>query len=812
LAGPKSERRLVSVLFADLVGFTALSEQRDPEEVRDLLGRYFESAQQVVGRYGGSIEKFIGDAVMAVWGTPTAQGDDAERAVRAAIDLTQAVVALGVDVGAEDLRARAGVTTGEAAVTLGAEGQGMVAGDLVNTASRIQAAADPGTVLVGDATRRATEAAIAYDDVGEHDLKGKTEPVHLWRATRVVAARGGALRSTGLESPFVGRDRELRMVKELYHSSAEEHRSHLLSVVGIAGIGKSRLSWEVFKYLDGLAGTVFWHRGRCLAYGEGVAYWALAEMVRMRAGIAEGEADEGASAKLHAAVELYVPDPDERGWIEPRLAYLLGLEQSVARQREDLFGAWRLFFERLAEQEPVVLVFEDLQWADAALLDFIDYLLEWSRTHRLFVMTLARPEFADRRSDWGAGRRSFTSLYLDPLDESAMRSLLDALIPGLPEELADRILERAAGVPLYAVETIRMLLDRGLLQPEGTAYGLTGPVDALDIPETLHALIAARLDGLSPDEGRVVRDAAVLGKTKPASRAAPARWLGERAWGPGHRSLRAGHGDARRGRPDARGRGSFGQDGRGPLAQRTGGPGSRTDGSLLRGPLRRRARPGSGHVVAQLARFHYFSGNLELARERVDFALRIAEDRVLPEVLSQALNTKNLVLLSESRYEEGLALLKHALDVAVEGDLTAAAGRALHNLGDAMMSANRYGEALEYDARSLEQARRLGSRMDEWMSLVHLVGSHTALGEWDEALALVGQGPDPADGTDAEVFAALMSCWALDVFLARGTSRRPAHASTSSKGPATRTTRRMSRTPRSGGRGSPARRATTGEP
>lgn len=172
--------------------------------------------------------------------------------------------------------------------------------------------------------------------------------------------------------------------------------------------------------------------------------------------------------------------------------------------------------------------------------------------------------------------------------------------------------------------------------------------------------------------------------------------------------------------------------------------------------------------VAQLARFHYFSGNLELARERVDFALRIAEDRVLPEVLSQALNTKNLVLLSESGYEEGLALLKHALDVAVEGDLTAAAGRALHNLGDAMMSANRYGEALEYDGRSLEQARRLGSRMDEWMSLVHLVGSHTALGEWDEALALVGQGPDPADGTDAEVFAALMSCWALDVFLARG--------------------------------------------
>jgi len=509
----RSERRLVSVLFADLVGFTTLSEQRDAEEVRELLGRYFDTCRAVVARYGGQIEKFIGDAVMAVWGAPTAQEDDAERAVRAALELTEAVTNLGSKVGQPELRARAGVLTGEVAVNLGAEGQGMVAGDVVNTASRVQSAAEPGMVLVGDATKRATEAAIAYEDAGIHDLKGKAEPVQLWRARRVVAAIRGALRSPGLEPPFVGRDRELRMVKDLFHATAEEHRAHLLHVVGIAGIGKSRLSWELFKYLDGLSDTVYWHRGRCLAYGEGVTYWALAEMVRMRTGIAEGEPDHDAARKLKETVERWVPDTEERGWIEPRLAYLLGLEESTVRARDDLFGAWRLFFERLSESGPVLLVFEDLQWADAALLDFIEYLLEWSRGHALFVVTLARPELADRRADWGAGKRSFTSQYLEPLQDSAMRELLEGLAPGLPPDLVDRIAERAAGVPLYAVETVRMLLDRGLLVREGSAYRPTGPVEALEVPETLHALIAARLDGLTPDERRAVQDASVLGKT-----------------------------------------------------------------------------------------------------------------------------------------------------------------------------------------------------------------------------------------------------------------------------------------------------------
>jgi predicted ATPase/class 3 adenylate cyclase len=508
-----AERRLVSVLFADLVGFTTLSESRDAEEVRDLLTRYFETARRIIERYGGTVEKFIGDAVMAVWGTPTAQEDDAERAVRAALDLVQSVTDLGTEVAAPELRARAGVLTGEAAVTIGAEGQGMVAGDMVNTASRIQSAAQPGAVFVGEATRRATEAAIVYEDAGSHEMKGKAEPVPLARAVRVVAGTGGGLRSTGLEAPFVGRDRELKTVKDLYFAVADQRRAQLVSLIGIAGIGKSRLAWEFYKYFDGLPQVTWYHRGRCLAYGEGVAYWALAEMVRMRARIAEGEDQASALAKLQATVEEHVPDPEERKWVEPRLAHLIGLEERTARDREDLFAAWRLFFERLAETNPTVMIFEDMQWADASLLDFVDHLMEWSKSHPIFVLVLARPELLERRPTWGTGKRNFSNIYLEPLPPVAMEELLAGLVPGLPEEVRSKILERAEGVPLYAVETVRMLLDRGLLTQEESTYRPTGAIDSLEVPETLQALIAARLDSLTAEERRLVQDVSILGKT-----------------------------------------------------------------------------------------------------------------------------------------------------------------------------------------------------------------------------------------------------------------------------------------------------------
>ena len=509
---PTAERRLVSVLFADLVGFTTLSESRDSEEVRELLSRYFDTCRRLIELYGGTVEKFIGDAVMAVWGTPVATEDDAERAVRAGLDLVAAVSSLGDEVGIPELGVRAGVLTGEAAVTLGATGEGMVAGDLVNTASRIQSAAEPGTVLVGESTKRATEETIAYEAAGSHELKGKIGLVSLHRALRVVSGARGSLKSSGLEAPFVGRDRELRQIKDLFHACADEGKAHLISITGIAGIGKSRLAWEFYKYFDGLAQVTYWHRGRCLSYGEGVTYWALADMVRMRARIAEDEEPGSAREKLAAVVEEHLPDEEERRFVEPRLAHLLALEDG-RYERDDLFSAWRLFFERLAAVYPAVMVFEDMQWADASLLDFIEYLLEWSRNSPIYVVTHARPELLERRPTWGAGHRNFTSIYLEPLSEPAMEELLAGLVPGLPDGLRTQILARAEGIPLYAVETVRMLLDRGALVQDGAAYRLTGTVEALEVPETLHALIAARLDGLPPDERRVIQDAAVLGKT-----------------------------------------------------------------------------------------------------------------------------------------------------------------------------------------------------------------------------------------------------------------------------------------------------------
>ncbi len=311
-----AERRLVSVMFTDLVGFTTVSEHHDAEETRDLLSRYFETAQEIVERHGGIIEKFIGDAVMAVWGTPTAHEDDAERAVRTALELVAAVGAM--EIGGEHLQARAGVLTGEAAVTIGATNQGMVAGDLVNTASRIQSAAQPGNVLVGEATMRAASNAIAFEEAGERELKGKAAPVPVWRATAVVARRGGSGRAAQLEPPFVGRDEELRALKEQFHATAREGKPRLVTIIGQAGIGKSRLGWELEKYLDGVVENIWFHEGRSPSYGEGISYWALAEMVRGRAGIAESDDPAVAREQLRAMVEQFVTDPAERRWIEPR--------------------------------------------------------------------------------------------------------------------------------------------------------------------------------------------------------------------------------------------------------------------------------------------------------------------------------------------------------------------------------------------------------------------------------------------------------------------------------------------------------------
>ena len=503
---PVAERRVVSVLFADLVGFTAFSEGRDSEEVRELQTRYFEMVREIIARYGGTVEKFIGDAVMALWGAPTAREDDAERAVRAALDLTDAVRGLG-----PGIQVRAGILTGEATVTLGATNQGMVAGDIVNTASRLQSAAAPSTVLVGEATQRAAGGAIVFEAAEDQVLKGKVAPVPAWRAVRVVAQRGGVGRSEALEAPFVGRDEELRQLKDLFHATGREGRTRLVSVIGPAGIGKSRLAWEFLKYVDGLLERVWWHDGRSPAYGDGISFWALGEMVRGRAHLQETDDEATTRAGIRAMLDEHVPDDAERAWIEPALLSLLGVESGAGS--EQLFGAWRTFFERLAESGPVVMVFEDLHFADPGLLDFIDHLQEWSRTVPILIVTLARPELLERRPDWGAGKRSFTSLHLEPLPASAMRELLDGLVPGLPSTARDAIVTRADGIPLYAVETVRMLLAQGRLVLVDGVYRPVDDLADLAVPETLTALIAARLDELDAADRSLVADAAVLGQS-----------------------------------------------------------------------------------------------------------------------------------------------------------------------------------------------------------------------------------------------------------------------------------------------------------
>ena len=514
-AAPVAERRVTSVLFGDLVGFTPLSESKDSEEVRELLSAYFQQCRVIVARYGGTVEKFIGDAVMAVWGVPVAHEDDAERAVRAGLELVAMVTALGGEMGAPGLAQRVGIVTGEVAVTVGATAEGMVAGDAVNTAARVQSAAPPGHVWVDEATRGLASAAITFEDTGEHELKGKAEPVRLWQAGAVVAEVGGGQRVDGLEAPFAGRGADLRLVKELFHATQESGRPRLVVIDGEAGVGKSRLAWEFEKYIDGLTATTWWHRGRCLSYGDGVAFWALAEALRARFGLVEADTGPVVTERLDAGLAEYVPDDGERDWLRPRLAVLLGAPGAGSFAREDLFAAWTAFLEHLAQDDgSVVLVLDDAQHADDGLLDFLDHLLATARAP-VFVLALARPDLLRKRPHLGGRRASV--VRLEPLDDVAMASLVDGLVADLPTTARSALVERAEGVPLFAVETVRALIDRDLVIPREGRYvpadGVVLDLDAIGAPATLQALVAARLDALNGEEKRVVADAAVLGLT-----------------------------------------------------------------------------------------------------------------------------------------------------------------------------------------------------------------------------------------------------------------------------------------------------------
>jgi class 3 adenylate cyclase len=504
------ERRQVSVLFADLTGFTSFSEGRDAEEVREMLSKYFDMSRRIIGSYGGTVEKFIGDAVMALWGAPVANEDDAERSVRAGLDLVAAVTSLGDTLGVE-LRLRVGVLTGVAAVELDAVAEGMVIGDAINTAARIQSVAEPGTVLVDDVTRAVTERAIAYVDAGTHVVKGKTEPVHTWRALRVVAAVGGAQRST-LEPPLVGRDRELNEIKgALDRLIVSPTGLELVTVIAEPGLGKSRLAWELEKYADGLAATVLWHHGQALSF-EGAGFASLAEMVRQRAEIDVKEPPGSQRVKTEALVEdvLGASTSETRELALRGLRRLLGLDDGRELiDRGELFSAWRVFFERLAARAPVVLLFEDLQWADQGLFDFIAHLYGWASRSRILVLVFSRPD--ERLAEIAElGQR----IDLDPLSDEDIDALIGGAVEGAPINLLSGVREHAAGVPLFAVESLRMLADRGVMVAEDDAsrYRLVGDIEDLDVPPSIHALVAARLDRLGDLERTVLRGGAVFGQ------------------------------------------------------------------------------------------------------------------------------------------------------------------------------------------------------------------------------------------------------------------------------------------------------------
>ena len=493
-APAREERKVVTILFTDLVGSTARAEGLDPEDVRATLSPYYARLRAELERHGGTVEKFIGDAVMAVFGAPVAHEDDPERAVRAALAIRDSV--------GEDLEIRTAVNTGEALVALGAipaAGDAMVAGDVVNTAARLQSAAPVNGILVGEGTYRATRHVIDYREAAPVEAKGKAEPVQVWEA---VAARSrfGSDVEQKLRTPLVGRERERSLLADALAHARAEQSAQLVTLVGVPGIGKSRLVAELFQITDADEEIISWRQGRSLPYGERVSFWALGEIVKAHAGILESDDTATAEEKLVAMVDGLTEDERDRDWLARHTRPLVGLEGAERTEREEAFAAWRRLLEAAAEQRPLVLVFEDLHWADDGLLDFVDHLADWATTVPLLIVATARPELLDRRPGWSGGKRNAFTLSIGALTDDETAQLLQRLLDRavLDADAQQAVLRRAEGNPLYAEEYARMLSEHD----DGD----------LPLPETVQGVIAARIDGLTPEEKALLQDASVVGK------------------------------------------------------------------------------------------------------------------------------------------------------------------------------------------------------------------------------------------------------------------------------------------------------------
>jgi class 3 adenylate cyclase len=502
-----SERKVVSVLFCDLVGFTASSEYSDPENVRARLAPYHRRVRERIEAFGGTMEKFVGDAVMAVFGAPVAHEDDAERAVRTGLGIVEAIRELNEADPALSLSVRVGINTGEAVVSVGAHpelGEAMVTGDVVNTAARIQSQAPIDGVAVGTGTYKATERAFAFQPLEEIIAKGKAQPVAVWRAVAPHArSDGDVMRMT---TPFVGRHLDLALLRGVFEKAAAEPSVQLVTVVGEPGIGKSRLVAELGTYIDGLRASITWRQGRCLPYGDGITFWALGEIVKAHAGIYESDTSDVALQKL----ETVLPNTVERPWLRARLMPLLGLEASDSAAQDELFTAWRLFLESIAERRPLVMVVEDIHWADPALVAFLKHLTDWAQGVPLLVVCTARPELFEIHRAWGAGLANHTGIRLSRLSDRDTATLVSALMARgvLATDTERLLLGRAGGNPLYAVEFVRMLRDRQELDEEGRVRTTA----EVAVPGSIQALVAARLDTLPLERKALLQDAAVMGK------------------------------------------------------------------------------------------------------------------------------------------------------------------------------------------------------------------------------------------------------------------------------------------------------------
>ena len=491
----REERRIVSVVFVDLVGFTSRSEQLDPEDVRAILTPYHGTVRDELESFGGVVEKFVGDAVMAVFGAPTAHGDDPERAVRAALAVRDAVAALNEQQPELELRIRGAVNTGEAVVTLAARpalGEAMVAGDVVNTASRLQQHAPVGEIIVGEETYRATRGGIEYEPVEAIAAKGKPTPVEAWRAVAPSSAMGERNMSS---TPFVGRKREVDLLEATWERVERERRPHLITVLGAPGVGKSRLAAEFTERISARGGRVV--RGRCLPYRERSAYGAFAMQVKDLAGIYDSDGVDVGVEKLRTSVGRLV-GPEQAESVAGHLAILLGYEtKATAPDRDSLFQSVRVFIESGARDEATAFVFEDIHWADSALLDLIELLAARLQDLPVLLLTLTRPELLDVRPAWGGGLLAYNALPLEPLDGTDAAELALHLLGA--DTKAAHVAKAAEGNPLFIEQLAAVLSERG-------------PGEADSLPTTIRGLVAARIDALPGAQRDVILDASIVGR------------------------------------------------------------------------------------------------------------------------------------------------------------------------------------------------------------------------------------------------------------------------------------------------------------